>query len=172
MQFENICVFIISVETIILIFFIIYYFSEKVTPPSVEKISRPKKWDFDDIDSDRFIITNINLQKINSWSDPQIKLWLANPIGLGMRVDDKKYELNGRIKNPPAKGSVKIYVLLSATEIWYQGEFPLNEKGEWNGWVYFTVGQEEEYKKIIRLELYEWENEKKEKIDTYDIIIE
>ncbi len=30
-------------------------------------------------------ITNINLERKNSWDNPQIQLWLANPVGFGKR---------------------------------------------------------------------------------------
>jgi len=157
-----------AIIILILLLAILIKFKEKMDI----KQYRARDWQFENNDSDRFIITNVNMQKINNWRDPQIQLWLLNPAGIGIRVDDKKLPLNGRVKNPPKNGSVKIYVLLSETEIWYQGEYPLNEKGEWNGWIYLAVGKEEEYKKVIRLELYTNDNGNKEKIDTYDIIIE
>ena len=58
------------------------------------------------------LITNLNLQENNSWEDPQIQLWMSNPVGYGRRDVDEKLPLEGKIVDPPKEGFVRIFIIL------------------------------------------------------------
>jgi hypothetical protein len=102
------------------------------------------------------IITNVNLAKKNKWRDPQIQLWLAAPVGPGNRAVDAKLPLEGKVINPPRKGFVRAFIILSKDgSIWPQCDCTLDGKGEWKAGVYLALGPGEEYKKTILVQLYE-----------------
>jgi hypothetical protein len=101
-------------------------------------------------------INNINLEKKNSWDNPQIALWLANPIGFGNRKVDAKLPLEGIVTNAPAEGFVRIFVVLSKDgSIWPQWDSKLDRNGAWKGGVYLATGMGENYKKTILIQVYE-----------------
>lgn len=162
---------VIAVAEAVFIFILLILLLFKCKSLSSEK-NRRSEWNFEPMKSDRIKITNISLEDVNSWSDPQIRLWLGNPIGIGKRVEDKQLPLEGLIIDPPQNGSVKIYVLLSENEKWYQGQYPLNSKGEWRGWIYLSTGVDQEFKKVIRIELYDGISDNSNLLETKDIIIE
>ncbi|MCX8092979.1 MAG: hypothetical protein N3E50_02280 [Candidatus Goldbacteria bacterium] len=162
---------VIAVAEAVFIFILIILLLFKCQSIFREK-SEKKEWNFEPKKSSRIQITNIALEDVNKWDNPQIKLWLANPIGIGRRVEDKQLPLEGKVIEPPENGSVKIYVLLSENDIWYQGQYPLNSKGEWRGWLYLTVGEGQEFKKVIRIELYDGISESSNLLETKDVVIE
>ena len=141
---------IASAEAVIIVVLLFLYLEKVCNPPEKK---REKAWRFERQRSKDIEITNINIKDNNSWDDPQICLWLASPMGHGIRMDDKRLPLEGRIINPPPGSFVRVQVLLSPLEIWPQGDYPVNEKGEWRGWIYLSAGEGEEYKKVIRVEL-------------------
>lgn len=162
---------VIAVAEAVFIFILIFLLLFKYKSYSKEK-SLKNQWHFEPKKSNRIQITNIALEDVNKWENPQIKLWLANPIGIGRKVDDKQLPLEGKVIDPPQIGSVKIFVLLSETEKWYQGQYPLNSKGEWRGWLYLSIGIDQEFKKVIRIELYDGITENANLLDTKDVVIE
>lgn len=162
---------VIAVAEAIFILFLLVLFIFRCKS-SIKKLEPKPEWIFEPKKSNRIQITNIALEDVNKWDNPQIKLWLANPIGIGKRVDDKQLPLEGKIIDPPKIGSVKIFVLLSDKEIWYQGQYPLNSKGEWRGWLYFSTGEDQMFKKVIRIELYDSISDNSNLLETKDIIIE
>ncbi len=139
---------------------------------SAKKTEPKTEWVFEQKKSNRIQITNVALEDENKWENPQIKLWLANPIGIGKRVDDKQLPLEGKVIDPPPAGSVKIFVFLSPEEKWYQGQYPVNSQGEWRGWIYLTTGEDQFFKKVIRIELYDGISDDSRLLDTKDVIIE
>lgn len=162
---------VIAVAEAVFIFFLLMFFIFRCK--LYEKKSNEKtEWIFEQKKSNRIQITNVAIADVNNWENPQIKLWLANPIGIGKRVDDKQLPLEGKVIDPPQTGSVKIFVLLSETEKWYQGQYPLNSNGEWRGWLYFSTGGDQFFKKVIRIELYDGISDNANLLDTKDIIIE
>ena len=87
------------------------------------------------------VITNVNLGKRNSWHDPQIQLWLTNPVGLGNRDVDAKLPLEGKIMNPPGKGFIRIFIILSKDgSIWPQWDCTLMRIRAWKAGVYLAIG--------------------------------
>lgn len=101
-------------------------------------------------------ITNINLQKKNSWDNPQIQLWLANPVGFGNRQIDAKLPFEGIVANPPAKGFVRVFIILSKdNSIWPQWDSELDAGGRFKAGLYFATGPGEKYRKTILVQLYE-----------------
>jgi len=166
---EYLAVIAVAEAVFILFLLIIFIFRLK---PTTKKAEPKTEWIFEPKKSVRIQITNVALEDENKWDNPQIKLWLANPIGIGKKVDDKQLPLEGKVIDPPPVGSVKIYVFLSETEKWYQGQYPLNSKGEWRGWLYLSTGEDQYFKKVIRIELYDGISDTANLIDTKDIIIE
>ncbi|MBP7792099.1 MAG: hypothetical protein KA120_03460 [Candidatus Goldbacteria bacterium] len=162
---------IIAVAEAIFIFFLLFLLIFRFKSEVKEK-KQESGWNHEQKKSNRIQITNIALEDVNKWENPQIKLWLANPIGIGRRVDDKQFPLEGKVIDPPTIGSVKIFVLLSETEKWYQGQYPLNSKGEWKGLIYLSIGEGQDIKKIIRIELYDGISDNSNLLDTKDVIIE
>lgn len=102
------------------------------------------------------VVTNVNLGKRNSWHDPQIQLWLTNPVGLGNRDVDAKLPLEGKVTNPPGKGFIRIFIILSKDgSIWPQWDCTIDANGEWKAGVYLAMGPGEDYKKTILIQFYE-----------------
>lgn len=166
---EYLAVIAIAEAVFILFLLIVIVFRFKST---FKKIEPKTEWIFEQKKSNRIQITNVALEDKNKWENPQIRLWLANPIGIGQRVEDKKLPLEGKVIDPPSNGSVKIFVLLSENENWYQGQYPLNSNGEWQGWLYLSTGDDQEFKKVIRIELYDGITDNAALLETKDIIIE
>jgi hypothetical protein len=162
---------VIVVAEAVFIFFLLLLFMLRCRTTVTKSESR-SEWTYEPKKSNRIQITNIALEDVNKWGYPQIKLWLANPIGIGKKVEDKQLPLEGKVIDPPQNGSVKIFVLLSDTEIWYQGKYPINSKGEWRGWIYLSTGEGEEFKKVIRIELYDGISDNSTLLDTKEVVIE
>lgn len=166
---EYLAVIAVAEAVFILFLLILIVFRSKST---IKKTVPKTEWVFEQKKSNRIQITNIALEDINKWENPQIRLWLANPIGIGKKVDDKQLPLEGKVIDPPQNGSVKIFVLLSENENWYQGQYPLNSKGEWRGWLYLSTGADQMFTKVIRIELYDGISDNAALLETKDIIIE
>ncbi len=121
-------------------------------------------------ETERIVITKPKLKKQNRWNDPQVATWMENPIGFGDHPRDGQFPIEGKVFNPPTKGFVRLFVILTGGRTWPQGEYELESNGKWTGAVYLRMG--ERYRKIIRVELYEGEGLQAKKIDTYDVVIE
>ncbi len=119
------------------------------------KISATTADDKTALKNKNIVITNLNLKENNSWDNPQIQLWLSNPLGYGRRDADEKLPLEGKVINPPKEGFVRIFIMLAPKNFWKQGDFVLNNRGEWKAMIYLASGPDEKYKKTIRIELYE-----------------
>jgi hypothetical protein len=65
-----------------------------------------------------------------------LEQWLSHPLGRGKRRGSSAFPVRGRVEPPPSGGQIRIRIL---TDQWHeQGEFLIDENGDFNGKVYLN----------------------------------